>query len=107
MHVWNDTRIKSGSLWRDEITQAINAARVAVLLVSADFLASDFIRGSELPPLLKAAEQDQALILPVILSPCLFSRSNLGKFQSVNDPRRSLSSLPEHEQEQVLVHRYK
>jgi hypothetical protein len=60
---------------------------VALLLVSTDFLASDFIRKGELPPLLKAAENDGASILSLILKPCLFTMNKkLSKFQTINDP---------------------
>ncbi len=48
---WDDTRIEAGDEWRKEIRQALDAARVVVLLVSADFMASDFIAKDELPPL--------------------------------------------------------
>src|SRR5947208_1081832 len=67
--LWDDTRIASGSRWKDEIRQALAAAKVAVLLVSADFLASDFIATDELPPLLASAESAGVVILPVIISP--------------------------------------
>ena len=46
--LWDDRRIKPGTRWRDEIRNAMAEARIAVLLVSADFLASDFIASNEL-----------------------------------------------------------
>src|ERR1044072_3734280 len=85
--IWDDRKIRAGSKWREEIEKAISSAKVAVLLVSASFLASDFITTDELPPLLDAAEKEGATILPVIISASRFLRtSNLSQFQAVNDP---------------------
>jgi hypothetical protein len=104
LDVWADTNIKPGSQWRDEIKRGLETARVAVLLVSADFIASDFISSNELPPLLRAAEEEGTLILPVILSPSMFSRMDeLARFQTVNDPSMPLVDLDRGDQEAVLV----
>jgi hypothetical protein len=101
---WDDTRIAPGSNWQEEIRQALAATKVAVLLISADFLASDYIAEHELLPLLEAAERDGAIILPVILSPCLFQETpELARFQAVNDPTRPLLDLPPGEQEQTFL----
>ena len=101
---WDDTQIKSGMKWQDEIKKALAEAKAAVLLVSTDFLASDFISTDELPLLLKAAKNEGTTILPLILKPCLFTKhKELEEFQSVNEPSQPLSSLSENDQEEVLV----
>lgn len=103
VEVWDDTRLKAGEQWRNEIRDALAAAKVAILLVSADFLASDFIVTNELPPLLKAAEEDGATILPVIISPCRFTRmDSLSRFQAVNDPAKPLVQMRRAGREKAL-----
>jgi hypothetical protein len=102
--VWDDTRIKAGDKWKQEIKKALDKAKIAVLLISTDFLASDFIVKNELPPLLKASKQNGAVILPLILKPSRFTRhKELSEFQAVNDPARPLIKLAEAEQEEILV----
>lgn len=72
------------------------------MLVSADFLASDFIIENELPPLLDKAAKEGAAIVPVILKPCRFVREpTLSKFQAVNSPEEPLIAASEHESELV------
>ncbi len=103
--LWDDTRIVAGAKWRGEINHALSASKVAILLVSADFLASSFIQETELPSLLKAAAGGGTTILPVILKPCFFtSHPELSVYQSVNDPAKPLSKLSEPEQDEILVH---
>ncbi|HEY7358702.1 MAG TPA: TIR domain-containing protein [Ktedonobacterales bacterium] len=101
IEVWDDTRLKPGDHWEEAIARALASARVAVLLVSPDFLASDFITQNELPPLLDAAERAGAVILPVILMPCLFRRTKLSRFQTVNDPAKPLSLMPSSERDVI------
>ena len=104
IEIWDDTRISSGSKWREEIEQALATTAVAVLLISADFLASDFIATDELPQLLGAAEKEGAVILPIILSPSrLLKTPSLAQFQSVNNVSTPLIEMSKAEQEAVLV----
>ncbi len=98
--VWADTRVEAGNNWKSEIEAALRRARVAVLLVSADFLASDFIVDNELPPLLQQAEGRGTKIIPLILKPCAFKRDkSLAAFQALNDPTDPLSKLTQDAQE--------
>lgn len=100
--VWDDTKIKVGDHWEQEIETALHKAAIAVLIVSADFLASDFIVDNELPPLLEKAQLDGTKIVPVILKPCRFSRdANLSRFQALNQPDKPVHGMNESEQEVI------
>lgn len=102
--LWSDTKIKAGEKWKDKINKALDESVIAILLISADFLASDFIVDNELPPLLKDAEEKGKVILPLIVKPCRFTKDeNLSKFQSINDPKLPLSKLNDNDKEEMYV----
>lgn len=101
--LWADHRLLAGDEWRKEIVEAINAARVAVLLVSADFLASDFILRNELPPLLLAAQENGTRIIPIIVGHSSFRRNkSLEKFHALNGPEKPMNSMSISEQEAIF-----
>jgi formylglycine-generating enzyme required for sulfatase activity len=103
LDVWEDTRIQAGQDWREEIEKALARAKVAVLLVSPDFLASDFIARHELPPLLEAARKQGTIILWVPLRPSLYRVAEIARYQAAYDPGTPLSTLTVAEQEAALV----
>jgi hypothetical protein len=100
---WTDTRIEAGGRWKEEIASALDSAAAAILVVSADFLASEFIVTNELPPLLRSASEKGTLIIPLIVSACRYVRDpTLQGLQAINDPIRPLAALPPYEQEALL-----
>ena len=103
LDLWEDTKIKPGSLWRQEITAALDSARVAVLLVSANFLASDFIAAHELPQLFASARERGTTIVPIIVSPCRLPKS-IAEIQSVNPPSKALTAMDFNEQEECFAY---
>ncbi len=102
--LWDDGRIKIGADWRFEIENALAASKIAILLISADFMASDFIVNYELPPILELAEKEGCRILPIIVSHCLFEATpELNRFQAVNSPKRPLTAMEVSEQDEVYL----
>ncbi len=101
--VWDDSRIQAGMKWSKKINEVLADAQVAILLISPHFLASEFIANEELPYLLKAADKDGVLIIPIILSGTRFDKTpGLKEFQAINSLDNPLKALSEVECDEVL-----
>lgn len=104
LETWSDKQILASDVWKDEIDAALNRATIAILLVSTDFVASDFIANEELQPLLDKAQADGTRIMPLIVRPCaFFEECGLSKYQALNDPKMPLSGMTTFQQESTLV----
>ena len=102
--VWSDERIRPGDDWRAEIGAALAAARFAVLLVSADFYNSVFIREVELPGLLAASDAGGCKVVPLLVSASKFpSDPALSRFQTATRDSRTLAAMTAEEAEQALA----
>lgn len=100
--IWDHAHILAGTLWQSELAVALASAQVAIVLVSADLLATQLITTYQLPSLLEAARTRGTRILSVILGPCLFEETPLVAFQPIN-PVRPLSLLTPSQRDEVWV----
>lgn len=91
--VWSDRHIIPGSLWLDEIKTALASAKIAVLMVSPAFLASDIIHAHELMPLLKNAAQAGVHILWIPVRACSYEVTPLKDYQAVLSPDKPLAEM--------------
>jgi hypothetical protein len=101
--LWSDARIKAGVLWKDEVERALDEATVAVLLVTSDFLGSDFIVNEELPVLFARAARNELRLIWVAVEHSSVKATPLWQFQAANDPERPLKSLPAPRRHQAMV----
>jgi hypothetical protein len=67
--VWHDRRIAAGSEWETEIRERLEQARIILLLVTADFIASDYCWDLEMERALARHRAGDARVIPVILEP--------------------------------------
>jgi hypothetical protein len=101
---WHDGLIQAGADWLPEIEAAIASARVAVLIISADSLNSDFIRGREIPALIERRLRDGLRVIPLIADACAWKRVGwLAAIQArpLND--KTLAELGRAKAERVLA----
>lgn len=68
--IWDDRKIDAGDTWYDEIKNAMEDAEVAVCLISADYLASDFCVKEEIPYLLERRKNNGLVLIPILIRPC-------------------------------------
>jgi internalin A len=102
LELWTDTRIREGAMWLDEIRKAMATCRVAVLLVSAEYLASEFIRKEELPEIMRAVDQGQVHLVWLYLSPAPYEVTVLRQYQAAHDLSTALESLAKVQKRQIL-----
>lgn len=79
---WNDQEIKAGDEWEKEIATKLAKADVVLLLISADFVASEFCYTRELTTALDRHKAKKAMVIPVILRPCLWTDLPFGALQA-------------------------
>jgi hypothetical protein len=80
---WQDRQIAAGAEWAAEIDQQLDAADIILLLISADFIASDFCWSKEMAHALERHTQGAARVIPVIVQPVDWSGAPFGKLQAL------------------------
>ena len=80
---WYDRRITAGDEWADEIAQQLDAAQLILLLISPDFIASDYCYGKELAQAIERNNSGKAWVIPIIVRPCEISGTPFAKLQAL------------------------
>ena len=104
LELWVDDRgIQPGEKWHKEIQSALKAAGVAVVLVSAPFLESEYVMNHELPEIIGAAADGMLRLFWVYVSYAAYDATELEPFQAAHDVSQPLYALGRPEQDEVLL----
>ena len=96
--VWHDRKILPGQEWDREIDKNLESADMVLLLVSPDFLASDYAYSREMLRALERHRSGSAMLVPIILRPCDWQESPLGSLQALPSQGRPVSRWPNRDQ---------
>ncbi len=80
---WCDRDISAGTEWEPEIAKQLNSAHIILLLISANFMASDYCYGKEMKRALERHESGEARVIPVILRPVYWQYEPFSKLQAL------------------------
>src|SRR5947209_2479826 len=79
--LWSDIDINAGDEWEEEIQKHLNTAHMILLLVSPDFMASDYCYSTEMEYALQRHEKQEARVIPIILRPTAWKGAPFDKIQ--------------------------
>ncbi len=74
LYLWDDRNIQTGKDWFLEIEKELESAQIVIMLISANFLTSEFIRQEEVPRILKRRKEEGVLVVPLIVKPCAWKQ---------------------------------
>lgn len=83
IETWSDRELIAGQEWNEEILDELNKAEIILLLISIDFIASQYIWDKELAIAMKRHEEGTARVVPVILRNCDWNEMPFAKLQAL------------------------
>ena len=80
---WSDRDIAAGDAWRGEIDAALETAGLVLMLVSPDFVASEYCWDVELQRALERQTAGETRVVPIVVRPADWQDSPLGELQAL------------------------
>ena len=97
LDVWVDTQIEAGDEWREKIHKGLASAKIAILVISNDFLISNFIEKVEIPAILRGNKERGLRIIPVIVRDCSWKKKKwIEERQALPGEGKILEEIPDH-----------
>lgn len=91
IRIWDDRMIVGGSEWEPEIMNKVSTYDFILLLISSDFINSDFCMSREVEVALERHENKEAVVIPIFIRPCDFTGLKFGKLQGFPKDAKPIS----------------
>lgn len=89
---WHDRKILPGQEWDGEIDRHLTRAKIVLLLVSADFIASEYCWDKEVQTAMARHESGEAIVIPIMLRPCDWKDAPFAKLQGLPQEMKAITS---------------
>ncbi len=100
---WHDRKIGAGEEWVGQIDAHLNTAQIILLLISANFIASEYCYDIEMKRALEKHNTGQARIIPVILRPCDWHNAPFGKLQALPTDGKPITGRSWHNLDEAFL----
>jgi hypothetical protein len=103
IELWYDRDISAGTEWEQEITKHLNTSQIILLLVSPDFIDSDYCYSIEMKRALERHEQGEGVVIPIILRSVYWQGTPFGKLQALPTNGKPIVSSSWHNQDEAFL----
>src|SRR5262249_27504005 len=79
LRIWHDMDISPGTEWEEVSNKHLNTAHIILLLVSPDFMASEYCYSKEMKQAMERHERGEACVIPILLRACIWQNTPFGK----------------------------
>ncbi len=93
INVWNDRKIQGGDNWDESIKKQLKEADIILLLISADFMASEYIWNVEVKSAIERDNNGEAKVIPIFLRDCDFKDMPFEKLQGYPEDAKPIISF--------------
>jgi TIR domain/WD domain, G-beta repeat len=100
--IWHDRDISAGTDWEQEIKVQLNTAQIILLLVSPDFMASDYCYSIEMTKAMERHNRGEAVVIPIILRAVYFQKAPFGKLQALPTDAKPVKSKHWNDQDEAF-----
>ena len=94
---WYDGDISPGTEWQSQIIEHLTTDQIILLLISADFMASDFCYSMEMTQAIARHDANQARVLPIILRPTDWRGAPFAKLKVLPTDGKAVTRWPTHD----------
>lgn len=95
---WHDREIQPGAEWEKEIDSHIESADLILLLISADFIDSDYCWGKEMYQALDKHRKGTSQTIPIILRPVVWTGTPIAELQLLPTDAKPVTQWPDPDQ---------
>jgi hypothetical protein len=100
--MWHDRDISAGAKWEEEIRANLDEAQIILLLISPDFMDSDYCYGVEMQRALERHDKKEVEVIPIILRPVSWQGGILGKLQALPTDAKPVMSSKWHNPDEAF-----
>ncbi len=92
--IWSDTNLNAGIEWEAELHKHLESADIILLLISPDFMASDYCYSTEMGRAIARHDEGYAVVVPILLRSTLWQNAPFAKLHIVPKDAKPVTNWP-------------